>query len=158
MIGMAFICGGAINVMDVIFIVVGGGFMDNCWEGLGEFFVLEGYLKLWNQPDDSGVPSSRHIIQDVTKVLNEAWPAIYKNCGRACHDFCSRNGRRNAIKVKDKDHTGGHTVKIEHFGVLDDFIHPSVTNHEIDHFKKSLRIFEGFSYDEENENNSDKEN
>ena len=41
--GMAFIWGGAINVMDVIFIVFGGGFMDNCWEGLGVFFVLEGH-------------------------------------------------------------------------------------------------------------------
>ena len=119
----------------------------------------EGYLKLWNQPDDSGVPSSRRIIQDVTKVLNEAWPAIYKNRGRACHDFCSRNGQRNAITVRDKNYSRPNADKIEHFGVLDDFIHPSVTNQEIDHFKKSLRIFQGFSYDEEqNENYSDKEN
>ena len=119
----------------------------------------KGYLKLWNQLDDSGVPSSKPIIQDVTKVINEAWPAIYKTRGTACHHLCSRNGRRNAIIAKNKKHTRAHTTKIEHFGVLDDFIHPSVTNLEIDHFKKSLRIFQDFSYEEEqNEYDSDKEN
>ena len=42
MIGMAFICGGAIIVIEVIFIVFGGGFWDNCGEGLRVVFVLEG--------------------------------------------------------------------------------------------------------------------
>ena len=119
----------------------------------------EGYLKLWNQPDESGVPSSRRIIQDVTKVLNEAWPAIYKARGKACHHLCSRNGRRNTIKTKNKKHTRAHTIKIEHFGVLDDFIHPSVSNHKIDHFKNSIRIYQGlFSDKEQKEYNNDKEN
>ena len=42
MIGMAFICGGAIIVIEVIFIIFGGWFEDNGGEGLGVVFVLEG--------------------------------------------------------------------------------------------------------------------
>ena len=108
--------------------------------------------------DDSGVPSSKRIIQDITKVVNDAWPTIYKAGGTACHHLCSRNGRINAITAKDKNHNGGNIVKIKDFGVLDDFICPSVQNHEIDLFKNSIRIYQGLISDkEQKEYNSDKE-
>ena len=94
----------------------------------------EGYLKLWNQPDDSGVPSSERIIQYVTKVINEAWPTIYKACGTTCHHYHVQEMVKE-MKYQQKQKTQWRRYrKIDHFGVLDDFIYPSVKDHEINHF------------------------
>ena len=60
----------------------------------------EGYLKLWNQPYDEGIPSSKRIIEDIHRVVNVAWPIIYQSRGIAVHDLCQRAGRR-----KDENQT-----------------------------------------------------
>ena len=59
----------------------------------------EGYLNLWNQPDDEVFPSSKRIIENIHHVVNVAWPTIYQESGIDVHDLCLRAGRRHDEKI-----------------------------------------------------------
>ena len=118
----------------------------------------EGYLKLWNQPDDEGIPSSKRIIEDIHLVVNVAWPAIYQSRGTAVHDLCQRVGRRRDEQQTIKKR-GGKRTKNKGFGIIDYWMHKSVKGLIDERIQKSKDIMHCNSTESLIENNeSDKEN
>ena len=61
--------------------------------------MKEGYLKLWNQPENEGIHSSKRNIEDIHRVVHVLWPAIYQARGTDVHDLCQRLGRRNSETI-----------------------------------------------------------
>ena len=90
--------------------------------------MAKAYHRLWDPSlgIHAGVPTSKRIIQDISRIVDETYLSIVKHRGRALYGLHTCDGRRKKECGNEKGHGGKRVKKYEEDDIA--WVHPDVAH------------------------------